>query len=101
MNLEQQVKTSLRNSGRTIESLGDHASRIAVIGQELVQTLKAGGKILTAGNGGSAAEALHMSQELVGRFRSNRRALPAVALVADSTALTRGKVICASISFRK
>jgi D-sedoheptulose 7-phosphate isomerase len=88
MNLEQQVKASLRNSGRTIESLGDHASRIAVIGQELVQTLKAGGKILTAGNGGSAAEALHMSEELVGRFRSNRRALPAVALVADSTALT-------------
>jgi len=43
---------------------------------------------LTAGNGGSAAEALHMAEELVGRFRADRRSLPGIALVADSTALT-------------
>lgn len=88
MNMEQDVKTSLRNSARTIEDLTRCADRIAGVGQELVLTLKAGGKILTAGNGGSAAEALHMSEELVGRFRTNRPSLPAVALVADSTALT-------------
>ncbi|MBR0057199.1 MAG: SIS domain-containing protein, partial [Kiritimatiellae bacterium] len=40
------------------------------------------------GNGGSAAEAMHMSEEAIGRFRGNRRSLPAVALVADGTALT-------------
>jgi len=41
-----------------------------------------------AGNGGSAAEAMHMAEELVGRFRSDRAPLPAVALAADGTALT-------------
>jgi D-sedoheptulose 7-phosphate isomerase len=50
--------------------------------------LLAGGKVLTAGNGGSAADALHLSEELVGRYKNNRRALPAIALASDGTALT-------------
>ena len=54
----------------------------------MVDVLRAGGKVLTAGNGGSAAEALHMSEELVGRFRGNRVSLPAICLAADCTALT-------------
>jgi D-sedoheptulose 7-phosphate isomerase len=53
-----------------------------------IQCLRAGGKILTCGNGGSAADALHMAEEFVGRYRSNRRALPALSLNADPTALT-------------
>ena len=53
-----------------------------------VATLEAGNKILTAGNGGSAAEAMHMAEELSGRYKNNRRALPAIALTADGTALT-------------
>lgn len=53
-----------------------------------VQCLKHGGKILTCGNGGSAADALHMAEEFVGRYRSNRRSLPAICLNADATALT-------------
>jgi D-inositol-3-phosphate glycosyltransferase len=48
-----------------------------------------GGKVLICGNGGSAADAQHLAAELVGRFRvSSRRALPAIALTADSTVLT-------------
>ncbi len=54
----------------------------------LVDTVRAGGKVLTAGNGGSAADAMHMSEELVGRFRGDRPSLAAVALAADGTALT-------------
>jgi D-sedoheptulose 7-phosphate isomerase len=50
--------------------------------------LRAGGKILTCGNGGSAADAQHLSAELVGRFREERRALPAIALTADTALLT-------------
>jgi D-sedoheptulose 7-phosphate isomerase len=84
----QQVESSLRDSVRTIEGLMPLAGRIAGIGGQLVQALRDGKKILTAGNGGSAAEALHMAEELVGRFKADRVALPAVALVADSTALT-------------
>ncbi len=48
----------------------------------------AGGKVVTCGNGGSAAEALHFSEELVGRYRSDRPAIPAICLNADPTALT-------------
>jgi D-sedoheptulose 7-phosphate isomerase len=54
----------------------------------IADALEAGNKILTAGNGGSAADALHLAEELVGRYRENRRALPAIALAADGTALT-------------
>jgi phosphoheptose isomerase len=50
---------------------------------------EAGGKLLVCGNGGSAADAQHLAAELVGRFRaSERKALPALALTADSTVLT-------------
>ncbi|MCE0498314.1 MAG: SIS domain-containing protein [Methylacidiphilales bacterium] len=54
----------------------------------ITDALQSGGKVLTAGNGGSAADALHLSEELVGRFKNNRRALPAIALASDGTALT-------------
>jgi D-sedoheptulose 7-phosphate isomerase len=50
--------------------------------------LAAGGKLLTFGNGGSAADAQHMATELVGRFMRERRALAAVALTADTSVLT-------------
>src|SRR5438876_2487544 len=59
--------------------------RIAAVA---VQTLRAGGKILSCGNGGSAADAMHLAEELIGRYRSNRRSLPGVCLTADATALT-------------
>ena len=54
----------------------------------LVGTLRAGGKVLAAGNGGSAAEAMHLAEELSGRYRADRRALPGLALCADGTAMT-------------
>ncbi len=53
-----------------------------------VDTLRAGRTLFTAGNGGSAADALHLVEELTGRYRSNRRPLPGVCLAADVTALT-------------
>lgn len=48
----------------------------------------AGGKLLWCGNGGSAADAQHLSAEFVVRFRRNRRGLPAVALSTDASAMT-------------
>ncbi|HUB66540.1 MAG TPA: SIS domain-containing protein [Candidatus Methylacidiphilales bacterium] len=54
----------------------------------IADVLQSGRKVLTAGNGGSAADALHLSEELVGRYKNNRRALPAIALASDGTALT-------------
>jgi D-sedoheptulose 7-phosphate isomerase len=54
----------------------------------LADTLAQGGKILVAGNGGSAADAQHLAAELVGRFLRERRALPAIALTTDTSILT-------------
>ena len=56
--------------------------------QIIADALIAGKKVLAAGNGGSAADALHLCEELVGRYKNNRRALPAISLTADGTALT-------------
>lgn len=53
-----------------------------------VKTLKGSGKILIFGNGGSAADAQHISAELTGRYKIERRSLPAIALTVDTSALT-------------
>lgn len=71
-----------------IRSLESQASTIDRIAERIAERLLAGGTLYTAGNGGSAAEALHLAEELVGRYRSNRPPLRAVALTADPTALT-------------
>jgi len=54
----------------------------------MVSTLKNGNKILLCGNGGSAADAQHIAAELTGRYKSERRGLPAIALTTDTSALT-------------
>jgi D-sedoheptulose 7-phosphate isomerase len=54
----------------------------------MTATLRAGGKILWCGNGGSAGDAQHLSAELVGRFRRERRGLPSISLTTDTSALT-------------
>ncbi|WP_280492925.1 D-sedoheptulose-7-phosphate isomerase [Nocardia asiatica] len=57
-------------------------------GRELAVVLDNGGRLLACGNGGSAAEAQHLTGELVGRFRHERRPLSAIALHADTSAST-------------
>jgi D-sedoheptulose 7-phosphate isomerase len=54
----------------------------------IVDTVKSGKKILICGNGGSAADAQHIAAEFVGRYETERRALPAIALTTDTSALT-------------
>ena len=54
----------------------------------IVTAVKAGGKVVRFGNGGSAADAQHLAGELVGRFKLERRALPAIALTTNTSTLT-------------
>lgn len=68
--------------------LAECGAAITRAGRLLADTLLRGGKILLFGNGGSAAEAQHIAAELVGRFSRERRALPALALTTDTSALT-------------
>jgi D-sedoheptulose 7-phosphate isomerase len=61
---------------------------IAAMADAIVQSLRQGGTLYLCGNGGSAADAQHIAGEFVGRFRAERRALPAVALCTDTSVLT-------------
>ena len=63
-------------------------SQIATCADLCIASLKAGGKILLAGNGGSAADAQHIAGELVSRFVFDRPGLPAIALTTDTSILT-------------
>jgi len=66
----------------------EEAETIQWIADSMVNSLRAGGKILIAGNGGSAADSQHFAAELVNRFLMERRPLPAVALTTDTSVLT-------------
>ena len=68
-----------------LQEYGD--ALIGVI-EEVARTLKAGGKILLFGNGGSAADAQHIAAEFVNRYLIERPPLPAIALTTDTSALT-------------
>src|SRR5437764_11259344 len=67
-----------------IEALGEPLARL---GDAMLNCWKKNGKVLIAGNGGSAADAMHLAEELSVRFAKNRRALAAIAL-CDPTVLT-------------
>ncbi len=82
------IENIIKESSQAIAGLAEQVDKIEEINQIIIDALLSGNKILTAGNGGSAAEAMHMAEELTGRFRTNRISLPAISLVADSTALT-------------
>jgi D-sedoheptulose 7-phosphate isomerase len=83
--LIQQNFTGLTKALAEAEASLEQLDRCA---QVVTEALLAGKKVLTAGNGGSAADALHLSEELVGRYKDNRRALPSIALPSDGTNLT-------------
>jgi D-sedoheptulose 7-phosphate isomerase len=61
---------------------------LELIAMAMGATLRAGGKILWCGNGGSAADSQHLAAELVGRFRRERKGLPSIALTTDTSILT-------------
>lgn len=73
---------------QTLEAARALAAAVSAAETAILHSLRRGGKLLTCGNGGSAADALHLAEELVGRFKNDRRALPAICLNADVTALT-------------
>lgn len=77
--------------GRTVEaltSLESQGARLAEWGRVLAERLAAGQRLLVAGNGGSAAEAQHLTAEIVGRFDGERPPFSAIALHAETSAVT-------------
>ena len=87
--LEDRIRTLFADSIETKQrAQAQLAAPIAAAGRRLAECLARGHKILVCGNGGSASDAQHFAAELVGRFECERRALPAIALIADSAILT-------------
>jgi D-sedoheptulose 7-phosphate isomerase len=70
------------------ERVRQNAGPTLVAAQAMADALRSGSKLLVFGNGGSAADAQHLSAELVGRFQKERAPLPAIALTVDTSILT-------------
>lgn len=88
---EMAIRDHLKQSQDAVaRAASDHAFVAAIEASALLieKSLAAGGKLLIAGNGGSAADAQHIAAEFVGRYRRDRAAMAAIALTTDTSALT-------------
>ena len=87
--MEGRVRDAFREGARVLEAFGAEAApEIVTVARLAADRLQRGGKVLSFGNGGSAADAQHLAAELVNRFRVNRPPLAAIALTTDTSALT-------------
>lgn len=68
--------------------MADVLPAVLEVAQLLIDRFEAGGVLYTFGNGGSAADAQHLTGELIGRYRRERRPLPAITLSTDATVMT-------------
>ena len=85
----QRVRDHFAESIATKQTAADAlVESIVAAGQVMTESLLADGKILSCGNGGSAADAQHFSSELLNRFEMERPGLPAMALTTDSSTVT-------------
>ena len=81
----QIIKESINVKEQILKTMTGDINKVA---DYIASSLKAGGKVLLFGNGGSAADAQHIAAELVGRFKLERRGLAAIALTTNTSALT-------------
>lgn len=87
--MKQTISNEFQSHLETINNVINNMEDELVSASTLaVETLKTGNKILLCGNGGSAADAQHIAAELTGRYKTERRGLPGIALTTDTSALT-------------
>jgi len=83
------IKFELESHKETVEQVIEQIQpRILQACEMAVETILAGNKIMLCGNGGSAADAQHLAAEFTGRYKRERRGLPAIALTTDTSVLT-------------
>ena len=84
--MKNKIKKAIEESAAVKNTLlSENIEKAANI---IIASLKSGGKVLIFGNGGSAADSQHMAAELVGRFKKERKAMPAIALTTNTSILT-------------
>jgi len=87
--MKERMKAAFLSHREVMEALErELGPKMIQVTDLLVDTFRSGKKLLVMGNGGSAADAQHLAGEIVGRFRLERRGLPAIALSTDSSILT-------------
>lgn len=85
--IEQTILKELEESSSVLRNFIEQETKhnsIAEAANLIAASLKKGGKIISCGNGGSSCDAMHFAEELTGRYRENRKALPAIA-ISDSS----------------
>jgi len=88
----EEIRRQLEESARVKQRFsGELIGRIAQFAEKSTAALRAGGKLVFFGNGGSAADALHLAAELVVRLRTERQGLAALALTTNSFGTDRGR----------
>ena len=87
-NFEKQIKKTFEESQKIIKKSQNLTLKIDKSVNIILSSLREGGKIIIFGNGGSAADAQHMSAEFIGRFILERKSIPSLALTTDSSILT-------------
>ncbi len=89
MSLSDAARQALDASATAMRRFAEESVEdVAAAAQHVTDALRAGGKVLLCGNGGSAADAQHIAGELVGRFKLERPAFHAVALTTDTSTMT-------------
>ena len=83
--IKREFSEHLKVSKKTMESID---KQIEIAAKICIDSLKNGNKILIFGNGGSAADAQHIAAELVGRYKTERKGLSAIALTTDTSTIT-------------
>jgi len=86
--MEKKIEKVIKQSIELHENLYEIKDQIAEASKMMNKCITAGGKIMFAGNGGSAADAQHLAAELVNRFLKQRKPLPGLALSTDTSILT-------------
>ncbi|OQR40645.1 hypothetical protein AS859_10450 [Aliarcobacter cryaerophilus] len=87
--MKQAIKDEFSSYLETINTvINSMEEKLEAASALAVETLKNGNKILLCGNGGSAANAQHIAAELTGRYKTERRGLPGIALTTDTSVLT-------------
>jgi len=87
--IKKQIEASIETHKKMIAELqAKSMETIAAAAKMIINSIKQGGWVYICGNGGSAADAQHIAGELVGRYKRQRRGLPAIALSTDSSVIT-------------
>lgn len=91
MNLKEYIQSSFKDSASNLMKLAESKevqTQLAMAAEWIIESVKKGGKLLIAGNGGSAADAQHIAAELVAKLSRDRTSIAALALTVDTSLLT-------------